>query len=167
MSAEPFALRVRSLHESWRERREVKALASAHDRTSQFRLLLSLHGWAVEALSDVQAVYGPDFPLVIDAPPKELDSLPGFTVQLGGQALTLSLLQRSRANTRHWYISVAFSSSDPAGTGHIATDRRNGQWNRGRMQELLLTLLGGYERSIGAAGEQAGLSPRPEARNEA
>lgn len=150
LSAEPFALRVRALHDAWRERREVNALTSAHDRDSQFRLLLTLHGWALEAIADVRSVYGVDFPLTVDAAPIIEDASPGFVVRLDrSQLLAFSLLERNRAQTAYWYLSVSRSatSGEEASAG---TDRRNGHWSRSRLEELLLTLLGGYERAIGA-----------------
>jgi hypothetical protein len=123
-----------------------------------------LHAWAVEALLDIQAVYGPDFPVAIDGPPDVHDSSPGFGITLAGsQVLTFSLLERNRAQSPHWYLGVSRASPGGEET-HAGTDRRNGHWNRGRLEELLLTLLGGYERSIGVAGPGLPGARRPASR---
>ncbi len=151
---EPFAARVRTSHESWQERREVKALASAHDRDSQLRLLLALHRWATGAIEDIRSVYGNELPAEISPVPRRDDVSPAFTVSLGGShVLTLSLLERRRLTVQHWYVSVSYSSAATGGEGVMAgPERRNGQWTRGRLEDLLLSILGSYERSFRSAG---------------
>lgn len=160
----PFALRVRALHDAWRERREVNTLASAHDRDSQLLLLMTLHGWTIEALSDIHAVYGDDSPISVDGPPDARDTNPCFGITLAeNRVLAFSLLERNRAQMPYWYLGI--SRASPGGEeSHAGTDRRSGHWNRGRLEELLLTLLGAYERSLGGNTVDSPINTRPASR---
>ena len=129
-SVEPFAQRVQSLRETWLERRMVKALASAHDRESQFQLLATLHQWALQAAADIQRVYGET--LIVEVSP----------------APEAGLAERRRASGGSWFVDASVMGGGRGG-GAIAAgpERRNGQWTRGRLEELLLSVLGAYERA--------------------
>ena len=155
---DPFAQRVRALHEAWLERREVRAFAGSHTREAQLELLLALHRWAEGAVRDIGAVYGPELVAELGRVPKREDPSPAFTVSLAGNhVLTLSLLERRRMNVQHWYVSVSYSSTVDGGEGVMAgPERRNGQWTRSRLEDLLLSILGGYERSVTEGGRGDG-----------
>ncbi len=165
MHPEPFAQRVRTLHASWLERREVRAFAGSHTRDAQFELLLALHRWAEGAVRDIVAVYSAAFAAELGPAPERDEVSPAFNVSLAGNhVLTLSLLERRRLNVQHWYVSVSHSSGVDGGDGVMAgPERRNGQWTRGRLEDLLLSILGGYERSVTEGGAAEG---RPQALGE-
>ena len=149
MSGESFSQRVQNLHDSWDERRQIKGIASAHDFDSQFRLLAMLHGWASDAVEEIRQVYGESIHVSLAAPPARDPDGPAFSAFLG-EAFTLSfaLSERRRMGGSRWFISVSVGSSG-AGEGVVAAGpaRRNGQWSRARLEELLLSVLGAYERS--------------------
>ena len=155
-----FAVRVQTLRDSWAERRETGCLARAHDFESQFRLLEVLHGWAVSATDDAQAVYGDRVDITVGPMPEETEGTPGFSVTVDSRhSLTVSLAQRP-TNTARWFLKVWVSSSG-VGTepGQAGPSRLDGQWTRTRLEELILSLLGAYERSKSAEVDDPGSGP--------
>lgn len=148
-SVEPFAQRVQSLRETWLERRMVKALASAHDRESQFQLLATLHQWALQAAADIQRVYGETLIVEVSPAPEAADASPCFHVLVDrGYSVSFGLAERRRASGGSWFVDASVMGGGRGG-GAIAAgpERRNGQWTRGRLEELLLSVLGAYERA--------------------
>ncbi len=161
MSVEPFGDRVRALRDSWIERREVKALAGAHDFESQFRLLEMLHGWTTRAAADAAEVYGGELELRISPRPSPAGRDAAFSVVVA-EAFVLSfrLAQRQRMGTPGWFVSVSIATTGGHGNAVMAgPERRYGQWTRGGVEDLLLTVLGAYERSLSGEGA-SGSEPR-------
>jgi hypothetical protein len=149
-SGEPFLRRVQLLHDTWVERRQVKALASSHEFDDQYRLLLTLRGWAEQAVQDIQTVYGGSLHIALSPPPSRDARDLAFSVTIGASStITFSLIERLRMGMSRWFIRVSTSSTGPAG-GVVAAgpERRNGQWTRGRLEDLLLSALGTFERSV-------------------
>ena len=161
MHRETFLSRVADLRDSWSERRALSRFAGAHDFDSQFRLLLALHGWASQAAADVASVYVDGMPLSVSPWPERADLPPAFSVSVAGQhAATFSLGERPRLGGSRWHISVLLIAGRRDGAvSHAGPERRNGGWTRGRIEDLLLSLLGAYERSLGEDGEN-GLATR-------
>jgi len=155
MSLEPFADRVRALRDSWMERREVKALAGTHDFDSQFQLLSTLYSWTARAAVDVSEVYGRDLELRLSPPPSPLGRDAAFSVVVADAfVLSFRLTERQRLGTAGWFVSVSIASTGTGGNAVMAgPERRYGQWTHGRIEDLLLTMLGAYERSL--SGESA------------
>ena len=150
MSGEPFSQRVQNLHDSWNERRQMKGIASAHDFESQFQLLNTLHAWATEAVDEVQRVYGEAVHISLGPAPTRDPYGPSFSAFLGDAfTLAFALTERRRMGGSRWFISVSVGSSGNGG-GVVAAgpERRNGQWTRARLEDLLLSVLGAYERSL-------------------
>lgn len=149
MTREPFVSRVRALRESWDERRKVVRLAATHTFDSQFLLLLTLHEWACEAVADVRDVYGIQFAIDVGPAPERNQDPPSFSVVVAEvHALTLSITERRRGIEPSWHVTVSVEGELQA---HAAgPDRRNGHWTRSRLEDVLLSVLGAYERSIGA-----------------
>ena len=144
-----FAIRVQSLRDSWIERRQTGCLANAHDFDSQFRLLAVIHGWAVSAVEDVQAVYADGVAVTVGPFPERTEATPGFSIVVDSRhSLTVSLMERPRAGADRWHLRVWVSAAG-AGTasGQAGPSRLDGQWTRARLEELILSLLGAYERS--------------------
>lgn len=156
-----FASRVQSLRDTWVERRQVGRLASAHDFDSQFRLLVTLHEWASAAVVDIAEVYGETPSVTVSPLPEHSDETPAFSIVVDAQhSLTLSLAERRRMGAPRWHLSISISA---AGSAHSAAnagpERRNGQWTRTRLEDLILSLLGAYERSLsGETGERSTLT---------
>ncbi|MEP6871740.1 MAG: hypothetical protein ABI939_07805 [Anaerolineaceae bacterium] len=153
MSGEPFSQRVQNLHDSWNERRQMKGIASAHDFESQFQLLNTLYGWAMEAVGEVHRVYGETVHLSLSPAPTRDPYGPSFSAFLGDSfTLAFALTERRRMGGSRWFISVSVGSSGTGG-GVVAAgpERRNGQWTRARLEDLLLSVLGAYERSLSDA----------------
>ena len=147
-TAESFLGRVQALRQSWVERRQMKGLTSAHDFASQYQLLLTLHGWANQNVGDVRAVYGPELRAVLSPAPGLEEGPPAFCVTFAeAYRVTFALTERRRLGAAHWFISV--NTAGPRG-GAVAAgpERRNGHWTRSRMEEVLLSVLGAYERSL-------------------
>lgn len=162
MATERFADRVRALRDNWVERRQVRALASAHDFDSQYRLLCTLHEWAGEGVRDIRGVYGPLLPVRVSPSPPDDRRNASFSVVLGdAYVLSFALTDRRRSGASRWYIAVSMASAGPAGNAVAAgPERRNGQWTRGRLEDLLLTVLGAYERSSGKVDVPGSLDDR-------
>ncbi len=145
-----FASRVQSLRDTWTERRQVGRLASAHDFDSQFRLLVTLHDWALAAVEDIVEIYG-ETPTVTVSPLPELgEETPAFSIIVDAlHSLTLSLAERRRMGAPRWHLSISISAAGSAhSTANAGPERRNGQWTRTRLEDLILSLLGAYERSL-------------------
>ena len=63
--------------------------------------------------------------------------------------VTFSLAERRRMGGSRWFIAVSVATAGPGGSAVAAgPERRNGQWTRGRLEEVLLSVLGAYERSV-------------------
>ena len=149
MSGESFSQRVQKLHDSWNERRQIKGIASAHDFDSQFQLLSTLHSWAEEAVSEIRQVYDDVVHISLSPAPLRDPDGPAFSIYLGQAfTLTFALTERRRLGGSRWFVSVSVGSSGATG-GVVAAgpERRNGHWTRGRLKELLLSVLGAFERS--------------------
>lgn len=165
MHNEPFAIRVQTLRDSWAERREVRGIAHIHDYESQLRLLKAMHGWAEHALTEIHDVYGDSLFATLtpcpEAPPNDREEERGFAVALGtGFGAAFVLHDRRRLPGPSWSISVSVASAGSAGTtAAVGPERRNGQWTRTRLEEVLLSLLGAYERS--RAGMDGAFTPIP------
>ena len=149
MSNEPFPQRVQMLRDAWIERRQVKSFASAHDYESQYRLLLTLHEWATHAIEGIRAVYGEAVPIVLSPIPNEAAADRAFNVAVAGTyTVNFALHERPRAGSSRWSIAASVISNAPGGSVAAAgPERRNGQWTRSRLEDLLLSALGAYERA--------------------
>lgn len=155
MSGESFERRVEVLRDSWAERRQLKGLASVHDLDSQFSLLSTLHEWSEAAAADIRKVYGDSLAVSVSPLPRKEDSAPAFAVTIGNSyTVTFVLTERRRMGGTRWFISVTVGSGGPGG-GIVAAgpERRNGQWTRGRLEDILLSVLGAYERSLSESGK--------------
>lgn len=155
MSGESFERRVQVLRDSWAERRQVRGLAGVHDLDSQFNLLATLHQWAEAAAADIRKVYGESLAVSVSPLPRREDTAPAFAVTLGNSyTVTFVLTERSRMAGTRWFISVTVGSGGPGGAIAAAgPERRNGQWTRGRLEDILLSVLGAYERSLSEPGK--------------
>jgi hypothetical protein len=152
VTREPFLSRVRALRDAWDERRRIARLSSSHTFDSQVELLLTLHSWAAESVNDVRSVYGDGIPIELTGIPSRDQHPPSFSVILAERhALSLSLHERHRGLEPTWHISVWVEADSQASTGSRAgPDRRNGHWTRGRLEDVLLSVLGAYERGLSA-----------------
>lgn len=155
MSGDSFQRRVELLRDSWAERRQLKGLASVHDFESQFGLLGTLHTWAEEATNDVLAVYGSTLAMSVSPRPDSVNGSQAFSVTVGDSyTVTFSLTERRRMGGSRWFISVTVGSGGPGGSIVAAgPERRNGQWTRARLEDILLSVLGAYERAASEAGK--------------
>ena len=153
MSGESFQRRVAFLRDTWAERRHLKRVAGATDFESQFTLLELLYGWAETAASDVRAVYRNELPVTLTPPPLA-NGLQVFSVTVGhNYTVTFALTRRQRAGGTTWTIVVTLGA-DGANTA-AGPERRNGQWTRARLEDLLLLLLGAYERAASGGAKSA------------
>ncbi len=158
MSGVSFQRRVELLRDSWAERRQLQGLASAHDFESQLRLLATLHAWAETATADVLAVYGAPLTMTVSPKPDSESVSHGFSVTLGeSYTVTFSLTDRKRMGSSRWFVSVTVGSGEPGGAIVAAgPERRNGQWTQSRLEDILLSVLGAYERAA-SEGNKPGL----------
>lgn len=144
MDGLPFEARVRSLHQAWLERRESWVLGRAHDVDSQRRVLANVHGWASECIKDVRHVYGETLPLTIE-PLGERDR---FEVLIGaGRGATFELVDRSSAERPSWQV-VARMVTRGDEAAEARDERRVRRWGRAQVEEIVLSLLSAYERSL-------------------
>ena len=158
LTLEPFRRRVEQLRDAWAERRALRGIARAHDRASQLALLRTLHAWAVEAAADIRAVYGPGLAVEVSRLPADDTEAAAFTVRVAqDHTLAFALVERRRVGGTRWHIAVTMSTGGPRGsTAAAGPERRNGQWTRARLEDLLLSLLGAYERARSEGSEGAG-----------
>lgn len=165
MSGESFQRRVELLRDSWAERRQLKGLASVHDFDSQLRLLRALHGWAEEATQEIASVYEGALAASVSPAPAPGPS-PAFTVTLAeNYTVTFLLNERRRAGSARWSVSVMVGAGGPGGSIVAAgPERRNGQWTRGRLEDILLSVLGAYERNVSEGGRGGSLGASLRAR---
>lgn len=166
MSRESFQRRVMVLRESWAERRALKGLASAHDFDSQYGMLVTIYQWAEEAASDIGAVYGDALAVALSPRPGRQASAPAFVITIGDQyTVTFALSERARMGSARWSIGATLGSGGPGGANTAAgPERRNSQWTRGRLEDVLLSVLGAYERGISEGGGWPPTSVAPRAR---
>lgn len=153
---EPFERRVRALRDSWEERRQVRQLSHAQEFSAQFRLLATLHAWAVQAIDDIGRVYGPGVSVTLS--PARLPSEAGaFTITVQERFTATFTLMERRGTPGSWRLDVQVSDR---GTGNGSTpagpERRHGGWTRARFEEIVLSLLGAYERAQGEELTNAG-----------
>lgn len=166
MGSEPFAQRVQNLRDAWSERREMRRIAGANDFDSQFRLLITLHRWAAEAVREIQRVYGDDLSISVSPTPTRDEHGTAFSVFLASTfSASFALVDRPRLGRSRWSVSVTAGSTGGDGGSALASgpERRNGHWTRGRLEELLLSLLGAWERAQ-SEGEPASARERLRAR---
>jgi hypothetical protein len=160
MSGENFQQRVSVLRDSWAERRQLQRLASVHDFESQFGLLRTLHAWAEAATADIRAVYGDELQVSLSPAPGPGTATRSFSVTLGDSyTIACMLAERPRGGGSRWSVAVTVSSTGPGGSMMAAgPERRNGQWTRARLEDILLSSLGSWERvmSEGARGAAPG-----------
>jgi hypothetical protein len=157
---ESFATRVQALRASWAERRQVARYAGSHDFDSQFQLLLTLHEWCSEAVAEVQSVYGDALDIELSPRPAASDQPPGFTLLVGQDyAVTFTLVERQRIAGSRWHVSVAVRSPGTGTVTHAGPERRNGQWTRTRLEDVVLSVLGAYERSLASNIDDDGDRP--------
>ncbi|MCL6644943.1 MAG: hypothetical protein K6U88_08195 [Dehalococcoidia bacterium] len=158
LTLEPFRRRVEQLRDAWEERRALRGIAGAHDRESQLALLRTLHGWAMEAAADIRAVYGPGLAVEVSRLSADDAAPAAFTVSVArDHTLTFALVERRRVGGVRWHIAVTMSTGGPRGSTVAAgPERRNGQWTRARLEDLLLSLLGAYERARSEGGVSRG-----------
>jgi hypothetical protein len=161
MSTDSFVQRVQALRDSWAERRLVQRLAGAHDFDSQYRLLTTLHTWVGEAARDISAVYGSAMSVSVSPVPDALSRTPAFSIVIGGAyTVTFALTERRRMGGPRWFVTVLIGSAGPGGAVAAAgPERRNGQWTRGRLEDVLLSVLGAYERATSSESPLPGESP--------
>jgi hypothetical protein len=159
MSGESFQQRVSVLRDSWAERRHLHRLAGTHDFDSQFGLLRTLHAWAEAATADIRAIYGDELQLTLSPAPASGSASPGFSVTLGDSyTVSCVLAERPRVGGSHWSVAVTVSSSGPGGAISAAgPERRNGHWTRARLEDILLSALGAWERAGSESARGAAL----------
>ena len=92
-----FSERIRSLRDSWEERRQVEDLATNHDFVRQYRLLLILHEWCAEALAQVAEIYGASLQLALSPRPTSAGEDTAFQVTVADRfSLVFGMAARSR-----------------------------------------------------------------------
>ncbi len=143
MDGMPFEARVRSLHEGWLERRESWLLSRAHDLDSQRRVLANIHRWASECIEDVRHVYGEVLPITIEP----LEEQARFTITVGdSQGAAFELFDRGSDERPSWQVVARVAAGGEA--GEAPEERRVRHWRRSQVEEILLSLLSAYERSL-------------------
>lgn len=146
MSGETFQRRVAMLRDTWAERRHLKETAGAHDFASQLALLQTIYGWVEGATADIHAVYGDELPLSLSAAPAA-SGPHGFSVTVAeSSTVSFALSGRRRASGPTWSITVTVGSGGPLAAA--GPDRRNGRWTKARLEDVLLGVLGAYERTM-------------------
>jgi hypothetical protein len=144
---EGFQRRVQLLRDAWMERRELQGMAGLHDFEAQFALLATLYGWAATAVSDIRSVYENELDVRISGPPDADGPRPSFCVTLAEtHSVVLELEDRRSTAGPRWFISMTVGA-DGAGVP-AGPERRNGLWTRNRLEEILLSVLGSYERAL-------------------
>jgi hypothetical protein len=149
VTTEPFARRVQELRDAWVERRLVRALTTAHDYSSQRRLLETLHAWALDSCADIGQVYREGIEAWVGPVESESDGgAASFHAIIAGRTVIFLVSQHSEGGIPRWYVTATVAE---AGQGIGAgPERRHGHWTRGRLEDLFLGLLSAHERSASA-----------------
>jgi hypothetical protein len=160
MSRESFQRRVTVLRDSWAERRALKGLAGAPDFDSQYGMLLAIYQWADDAAAGIRAVYGDTLAVTLSPRPEREGAAPAFVITIGDSfTVAFVLSERARMGSARWSVGVTVGSGGPGGAITAAgPERRNSQWTRGRLEDILLSVLGAYERGVTDGG---GWPPSP------
>lgn len=153
------------LRDAWAERRQLHGVAGVHDFDSQFTVLRTLHGWAEGAADEIRAVYDDGLAISVSPAPEATTRQPAFSMTVGdAHTLTFILEERPRPGGSSWFISVTMSSGGPGGAIAAGPERRNGQWTRARLEEILLSVLGAYERANSEDARQGSSRSKARAR---
>ena len=125
------------------ERRETGTLSRSHDLESQLRVFENVHRWASECLGDIDIVYGEALNTAID-PLAGSGASRRFAVVVGGdERATFELVDRGTAERPAWLVVVRVA----AGGRPREAERRIRFWRRPQVEEIVLSLLGAYERA--------------------
>ena len=96
-----------------------------------------------ECIEDVRHVYGETLPIAIDS----LDERARFAITVGaGQRAAFELVDRGSAERPSWQVVARVATGGEA--GEVPEERRVRHWRRGQVEEILLSLLSAYERSL-------------------
>lgn len=141
-----FVDRVLHLRDSWEEVRTTISIASRHDFSSQFALLCLLYRWTNDAVSGVVSVYGEALGAMLSGPPLVDDASPMFWLSVASAyCMSFSLVAQKRGDDHHWQIDASIASPrDPGGVRRAPS--RSGGWTRAQVEDLVLSLLAGFER---------------------
>jgi hypothetical protein len=92
--------------------------------------------------------------VTISPPPDRDGSVAAFVVTIGtNYTATFALTERTRMGSPRWAIGVTVGAGGPGGGISAAgPERRNSQWTRGRLEDVLLSVLGAYERAVSDGG---------------
>ena len=72
--------------------------------------------------------------------------------------MTFALTERRRMGGTRWFVAVSVGSGGPGGSITPAgPERKNGQWTRSRLEDILLSVLGAYERAHSEGGRPGSL----------
>jgi hypothetical protein len=151
MIGEPFTYRLRQLRDTWSERRQTRSFAATNDFLSRFELLLCLYDWSTQAIAEVSSVYSGEIHVGVSPRPEKDDPNPAFNISVAEQYLiTFAVTPRSRGRDETWQVVVSIFSNGPHGTTAVPAgpERRTGQWTRGRLEDVLLSVLSAWERSV-------------------
>lgn len=143
-----FVERVRHFQQDWRDRREYAELAELVEPHRTERLLCVLHAWASEAAADIHEVYGSTLELTVGPVEPDFRHGAGFTVAVAGSFyLDFEAGGNSASPTSPRTVNAGVRFGD--GSREIALTRqsRHVMWNREQVQDLVMRLLGAYERS--------------------
>lgn len=156
MSGNSFAARVEMLRDSWLERRQLRNLASAHDFESQLGLLQTMYGWAQRSAADIKGIYGDSLDISLLPEPGTATNFHAFSLTLAqSYTVTFGLGERRRSGSSRWFISATVTTGRGGAIVAAGPERRTGQWTRARLEDILLSVLGAYERST---AEDVGLA---------
>lgn len=113
---------------------------------TQFNHLLELHQWAREAVEDIRDVYGKRFPITLGPPPTRDQEPPAFLVLLAEmQTLIVAMTEHQQGGES--VFSVAMSMHGNVLPLAAGTSSRPGHWTRSQFEDVLLSMLGTFERS--------------------
>lgn len=146
MPKELFAVRLRTIRETWDERRALIHAGTTRNFDSQFLLLREMHEWATEAVRDIREVYGRRFPISLGPAPDRDEFPPAFHVAIGeGQALMVSLREQRFGLESNWGVVMSMHGQEIPHGSHPRV--RPGTWTRADLEDVLLSMLGSFERS--------------------
>lgn len=141
MGNEDFRQRLSQLAESWEERRVSVTLGRRRVQPAQLELLGLIHGWAREALRDVVSVYGSTVKAALS--PLESGGGQTFRVEVGESHATFEVMLDGGHKDSWRTTAVVRLSGEPAEKAHSHRPR---EWSRRRVEEIVLQMVGAFER---------------------
>jgi hypothetical protein len=145
----PFSEKLRAIHDSWAEARDTREIRRLRTAAAQAEMLALIHAWCVRLAAQMEEIYGSLVRLSALNPYGSEDM--GFDLAIGDDHQMAVSLQPGKASTSGsaptWEVQIRLRYPEEPAWVVATWGRRNQNWTRQRIEEVLLSLLSAFERS--------------------